>query len=345
GILKPSNTESKTEVIEGLVLDAELLGRVFKVPITTVKCIPYGFHLAFYQPLKIVLYKVASQSDSVDALVRLLLFPRCTLQVCKTKNRQERILDGSGSVSFGHGGGDFLKERTKDNTNIRQCLCKVADGHITTAVKVLSSFDVAPYCHDTIKALEVKHPYKPPLSMSSKTFSEPPLVAEIDSVIGCIKSFPKGTSCGRDGLRAQHILDALCGEGSATATNLLKTITSVVNLWLARRCPPISEDFVASAPLTPLIKPYNGIQPIAIGTVWRRLVSMVARKGMGKEMSKYHYDFQFGVRVSGGAEAVLHSVIRLLVNITMMGLLQCSSWTSPIHLTLWIVRHYSKRLG
>nr|GEV08505.1 putative reverse transcriptase domain-containing protein [Tanacetum cinerariifolium] len=179
-------------------------------------------------------------------------------------------------------------------------------------VKVLSSSGVAPYCDDTIKALEAKHPYKPLLSMPSITFSEPPLVAEIDSVFGCIKLFPKCTSCVRDGLRAQHILDALCGEGSPTATDLLKVITSVINLWFAGRCPPILAEFVASPPLMHLLKPDNGIQLIAVGTIWRRLVSKVAMKGVGKEMSKYLSDFQFGVRVSCGADALLHSVNRVL---------------------------------
>ncbi|GJV10640.1 reverse transcriptase domain-containing protein [Tanacetum coccineum] len=218
------------------------------------------------------------------------------------------ILDGFGLMSFGQGGGDFLEERTKGNT--KQCLRKVADGNFTAAVKVLSSFGVAPYCDDTIKALKAKHPYKPPAFMLSKTFSKPPLVAEIDSVVGCSKSFPKGTSCGRDGLRAQHILDALCGEGSTTATDILKVITLVINLWLTGRCSPILAEFVAYAPLTHLLKPDNGIQPIAVGTIWRRLVSKVSMKGVGKEMLKYLSDFQFGVGV--GTEAVLHSVNRLL---------------------------------
>ncbi|KAL6535087.1 hypothetical protein OROMI_026461 [Orobanche minor] len=71
-------------------------------------------------------------------------------------------------------------------------------------------------------------------------------------------------------------------------------------------------EFVASAPLTPLLKPDNGIRPIAVGTIWRRLVSKIAMKGVGKEMAKYLNDFQFGVGVSGGAEAVLHSVNMLL---------------------------------
>ncbi|GJR50755.1 hypothetical protein Tco_1401276 [Tanacetum coccineum] len=84
GMSKQSNTESKTEVIEGLGLGVELLDHVFKVPITIVKCIHHGCHLAFSQALKIVLYKVVSHPDSVDAWARLLLFPRCTLQSIST---------------------------------------------------------------------------------------------------------------------------------------------------------------------------------------------------------------------------------------------------------------------
>ncbi|GKA59428.1 hypothetical protein Tco_0758741 [Tanacetum coccineum] len=135
------------------------------------------------------------------------------------------IVYGSTLGSFGQGRGDFLDEGVTCNTNIKQCLCKVADRQVTAAVKVLSSSGVTPYCDDTIKALEAKYPYKPPPSMPSITFSEPPLIAEIDSVFGCIKSFLKDTSCGIDGLRAQHILDALYEEGSATATNLLKVLS------------------------------------------------------------------------------------------------------------------------
>ncbi|GKE16907.1 hypothetical protein Tco_1424484, partial [Tanacetum coccineum] len=166
GISKPSNEEFETKVTEGMVLDAEFLDSVFKVPITTVKCIPYGCWLAFSQVLKIVLYKVVAHPDSTGL----------------------------------------------DDGIIRQCLRTVANRHFTVAVKVLSSSGVAPYYDDTIKALEAKHPYKPPPSMSSNTFFEPPIVALIDSVFSCIKSFCKGTSCGRNGLRAQHILDALCEE-------------------------------------------------------------------------------------------------------------------------------------
>ncbi|GKB07783.1 hypothetical protein Tco_0836067 [Tanacetum coccineum] len=225
--------------------------------------------------------------------------------------RIDKNVDGSALGSFRQGGDDFLEERATCNTNIKKCLRKVTDGHFTIAVKVLPSSGVAPYCDDTIKALEVKHPYKQPPSMPSITFFEPPLVVEIDSVFDCIKSFPKGSSCERDCLRAQHILDALCEEGSATI-DLLKVITSVVNMWLAGRCSPILAKFVASAPLMPLFKPDNEIRPIAVGNILRRLVSKLAMKGVGKEMSKYLSDFQSVVGLSGGTKVVLHSVNSVL---------------------------------
>ncbi|KAM0016275.1 hypothetical protein Hdeb2414_s0030g00708901 [Helianthus debilis subsp. tardiflorus] len=163
-----------------------------------------------------------------------------------------------------------------------------------------------------MKAFVDKYPCMPPLTIPAFLPSEPHLVAKTDSVLGCIKSFSKGTSCERDGLRAQHLLDALCGEGSVIAVSLLKAISGVVNLFLRGGCPRSLAEFVASAPLTPLLKPDNGSRPIVVGSIWRRVVSKVAMKGVGKDMAKYLGDFQFVVGVPNGAEAVLHSANRLL---------------------------------
>ncbi|GJY32932.1 hypothetical protein Tco_0417401 [Tanacetum coccineum] len=104
-----------------------------------------------------------------------------------------------------------------------------------------------------------------------------------------------------DGLWAQHLLDALCGEGSATATDLLKAITSVVNLWSAGRCPPILAEFVAYALLTPLLKLDNEIWPFTVGTIWRRLVFKVAMKD-SEEVARVFEIIRpsLGVKLLGG---------------------------------------------
>ncbi|KAK1422142.1 hypothetical protein QVD17_25051 [Tagetes erecta] len=328
----------------GIAVDQALLDRVFSLPITTVKSIPHSCRMAFAQALDVALGKVVARPESIEPWVRLLLLPRCTLRVFRPSNRQERRSGNRKSLqcqsiqrslaAWGSSDGfaelisslfaqtsgatscrDELglgSDSSKVSSNVKQCLRKVADGHFTAAVKVLCSSGVAPFDKNTVKALVAKHPTRPPPTMPVSLLSEPALVVDADSVLSCIKSFPKGTSCGRDGLRAQHILDAFCGEGSAIAGGLLKGISGVVNLCLGGRCPVTLAEFVASAPLTPLLKPDNGIRPIAVGAIWRRLVSKVAMRGVGKEMTKYLGDYQFGVGVPSGAEAILHSANRFL---------------------------------
>ncbi|KAJ0898259.1 putative reverse transcriptase domain-containing protein [Helianthus annuus] len=325
-------------------VDVALLDRVFSLPIKTVKSIPFSCRMAFAQALTTALGNVVAMPDAVDAWIRLLLLPRCTLRVFTPVSRQDkrsgnrkngqclsiqRALSQWGDrEGFGiliqslftqpvkEGLEGFKKMSNKKSedgsSNVNQCLRKVADGHFTAAVKVLCSFGFAPLDKKTMKALVDKHPCMPLPTMPAFLPSEPHLVAETDSVLGCIKSFPKGTSCGRDGLRAQHLLDALCGEGSVIAVSLLRAISVVVNLFLWGGCPRSLAEFVASAPLTPLLKPDNGIRPIAVGSIWRRVVYKVAMKGVGKDMAKYFGDFHFGVGIPNGAEAVLHSANRLL---------------------------------
>ncbi|CAH9096985.1 unnamed protein product [Cuscuta epithymum] len=100
-------------------------------------------------------------------------------------------------------------------------------------------------------------------------------------------SFPKRTSCGRDGLHAQHMLDALTGPAAAIANEVIQSITAIVNLLLSGSCPSQLGEYIASAPLTPLLKPDGGVRPIAVGTIWRRLVSKVAASMVNKEMASY----------------------------------------------------------
>jgi hypothetical protein len=283
GISKSSLREP--DVLSGkeeLVLDAMLLAKVLQAPNSTVKSIPHGCRLAFSQILKDVLYKVVAEPNSVSAWIRLLLFPRCTLQVVKPQNRRDRrsgnrkslqkhhilsclatwreangvgklvdgVLASSGHEGQGYGRDNCEEKNKGKGINIKQCLRKVADGHFTAAVKVLGSSGVAPYNGDTLKVLGDKHPHMPPPSMPTIAYSDVPLLVDGDTVLKCIKCFPKGTSCGRDGLRAQHLLDAMCGDGSAVARDLLGAITLVVNLWLGGRCPMSLSEFVAFAPLT-----------------------------------------------------------------------------------------------
>ena len=48
-----------------------------------------------------------------------------------------------------------------EDSNLFQCKRKLGDGHITAAIKVLSSSGVAPFFLDTLQTLEAKHPFTP----------------------------------------------------------------------------------------------------------------------------------------------------------------------------------------
>ena len=141
---------------------------------------------------------------------------------------------------------------------------------------------MAPFSPEILQTLDFKHPSVPPLALPSIPCNEEALSMTKDEVLRRIHSFSKGTSCGRHGLGAQHLVYVLGGAMAAIADNLLSSITKVVNLLLGGKCHSVLGSFITSAPLTPLIKPGGGIRPIAVGTVWRRLVSKVAASVVGK---------------------------------------------------------------
>lgn len=154
--------------------------------------------------------------------------------------------------------------------NLSVCRNKIGYGHYAAAIRVLSSDGIAPRNDNTLAELESKHPASPPPSILNTYFCSDPVTVDSRVVLGAIKSFPKGTSCGRDGLRAQHLVDALSGAAARVTYELVFSITGVVNLWLAGKCPNSLGEYIASAPFTPLLKPgYLGLLRLEpFGVVW-----------------------------------------------------------------------------
>ncbi|GJT42990.1 hypothetical protein Tco_0951705 [Tanacetum coccineum] len=227
--------------------------------------------------------------------------PRSNLE-CKSANKRQRqeesIINAIRSWGVPGGSLQLAKETLAEfvspmldidkedldlsERNLKQCKRKICDGHYTAAV------------------LKAKHPFKSAPSLPDTSVDHHHLIASQDVVLDMIKSFPRGTSCGRDGLRAQHLIDCLSGAAVAISDELVSYITQVVNLFLEGKCPMMLGEYIASAPLTPLVKPGGGIRPIAVGTVWRRLVSKVSATMIGHSLDSYLDGLQFGVGVPGG---------------------------------------------
>ncbi|GKC16849.1 hypothetical protein Tco_1013631 [Tanacetum coccineum] len=77
-------------------------------------------------------------------------------------------------------------------------------------ILVLSSSSVAPYSDDTLEDLKT-HPFQPAPSLPQIPLDHHHLIASSTMVLERIKSMPRGTSCGWDGLRDQYIIDCLSG--------------------------------------------------------------------------------------------------------------------------------------
>ncbi|GKD00309.1 hypothetical protein Tco_1170583, partial [Tanacetum coccineum] len=198
--------------------------------------------------------------------------------------------------------------------NIKQCKRKICDGHYTAAVRVLSSYGVASYNDATIGDLKTKYPSKHAPSLPHISINHHHIIASPTMVLDVIKSIPRGTSCGRDGLRAQYLIDCLSGAAVDISDELVSFITQAVNLFLDGKCLKMLGEYVASYPLIPLVKPGGGIRLIAVGTIWRHLVSKVSASMIGHSLDAYLNDLQFGVGVSRGGEAILHAMNHLTNN-------------------------------
>nr|GEV91865.1 putative reverse transcriptase domain-containing protein [Tanacetum cinerariifolium] len=223
-----------------------LLDNLFSKGLRTVKSIPLKCRLGFSRALKGALDKVICKPDDIYCWVSF-------------NNIKKRVL-----------------LRPFDLGNITQCKRKISDRHYTVAVRVLSSFGVAPYSDATLEDLKIKHPFKHAPSLPHIPFDHHHLIASSIVVLDRIKSFPRGISCGRDSLRAQYLIDYLIGSVVAISNELVSSITQVVNLSLGGSCPKMLGEYIASAPLTLLVKPGGGIRPIAIDS---SLIVPVFQKG------------------------------------------------------------------
>nr|GEY26945.1 hypothetical protein [Tanacetum cinerariifolium] len=337
---------SQPHHVDGLLLDQPdgftlaLLDSLFSKGLRTVKSIHPKCRLGFSRALKGALDMVICKPDDISCWVSLLVLPLCLLKTfypmsnleCKSANKrklqEESIINAIRSWGVSGGSWQLVRETLvvsappmldldKEDLdlcerNLKQCKRKICDGHYTAAVRVLSSSGVAPYNDATLQELKAKHPFKSATSLPGIPIDHQHLIASQDVVLDRIKSFPRGTSYGRDGLRAQHLMDCLSRAAIAISDELLSSITQVVNLFLEGKCPTRLGEYIASAHLTPLIKPGGGIRPIAAGTVGRRMVSKVSATMIDHSLDGYLDGLQFGVGVPGGGEAIMHAVNRLV---------------------------------
>ncbi|KAL6542662.1 hypothetical protein OROHE_010182 [Orobanche hederae] len=239
-------------------LTVTLIDRLLSKQLRTAKSISPKYHLGFSRVLKGALDKVICKPVDISCWVNLLVLPLCILKTFSPmsnrecsyaiERQQQKESIANAIRSWSEPGGIMLLLRETlaagsphlidadldldlEEHNIKQCCRKICDGHYIATIQVLSSSGIAPYNETTLADLY----------------------------------FPCGTSRGRDDLRAQYLMDCLSGAAVVILDDLVDSISGVVNLFLAEKCPMVLGEYIASAPLTPLVKPGGGIHPIDVG--------------------------------------------------------------------------------
>jgi len=182
-------------------------------------------------------------------------------------------------------------------------------------VRLASSNDtLAPFDDETLSGLQSKHPPSPP----DLEFPEQPddssevLSVSCAVVARAIRSFKAGSAGGLDRLRPQHFKELISNSMGEAGVRFLKSLTSLVNYMLCGKFPPVFHPFLFGASLVTLQKPGGGLHPIAVGSVFRRLVAKTACLCLGNELGLFFRTVQLGFRTSGGCEAAVHAARQFL---------------------------------
>ena len=118
-----------------------------------------------------------------------------------------------------------------------------------------------------------------------------------------LRTFPLASSGGPDGITPQHIRDLLAGS---TDDSLQQALVDLLNLMLAGAFDQEISSIILGGRLIALSKKDGGVRPICVGYTLRRLAAKCATSHVISR-SQVLQPQQFGVGVSGGAEAAVHA--------------------------------------
>ena len=190
----------------------------------------------------------------------------------------------------------------------RQVESKVSDGDIRGAVRLLASSEgISPFSVETLEALKLKHP----AAASPIVPPTPPtcvsLTVDVQEVVKAIISFPPGSGGGPDGLRPQHLKDLTSKATGTAGTNLLSSLTNLINKILSGIVPAEVLPILFGASLIALDKKGGGIRPIAIGCTLRRIVGKLGCRSVLQKIGSLLRPHQMGFGTPCGTEAIVHA--------------------------------------
>ena len=307
--------------------------RLINIPV--VSFIPKKCRKAWHAALLQCLQNIHKNPQDLEVHAKLQLLPKAVLQKHFSKQRRNAKSEQARSIleklKLWNSGeeGQFklflnLLEQSPDfsefsapeanliQKRLRRVKFLVGVKRLSSAAQTLVSCGLAPITPETVQSLQKLFPDR--LLPAPASITAAPFVANEHAVLDALNSFPVATGSGRDGLKAQHLKDALLVNSSNSRDLLTNAFVDFINLLLSGSLPLVLSPFISSAPLVPLIKKDGGIRPIAIGEIWRRWASKVAARHGANAMKSKLRPLQVGVSTPNGAEAIVHSLNNLIAS-------------------------------
>ena len=179
-------------------------------------------------------------------------------------------------------------------------------GDLRKARQALHPAASAPADDSTIAALAKLHPpAECPCPDDILSFM-PPVEFLLDRALfdEVVETLPRGRAAGRSGWRYEDI-QYLCTRGSVAADDLFKYFSRVATGCVTS---DVASRLWGTATLIALLKSNSGIRPIAMGEVFRKLVSRVMLRQLGNAPASAVGAHQFGVARPNGLELVVSGV-------------------------------------
>jgi len=219
-------------------------------------------------------------------------------------------------------GASFPTSRSSSTGNpAKRALALAGEGAFSRALKALQSEGIHDATPEIWEKLLSKHPQE--RAAPDSFFDSPAVESDFppppphkafspDEVRSMLENTLPASSPGGSGLSFDHLRELTRSETvTQPHQGLTAALARFADCFASSPMPPAAASGLAGAPLTPLRKEVTDVRPIAVGETLRRLTGKLLKNRAREKAGTLLAPRQLGVSVSGGAEALIHSLHRL----------------------------------
>ena len=164
-------------------------------------------------------------------------------------------------------------EESQDQENAIRAMKLVQEGQYSRAAKALVSRGIDQNSAEAKAEMRRKHPAAKATEIPEGNIPSPPIRISPTQVKKAIRSFKKGTAPGPDGMRPEHLKEALAAVSQNRSSRFQSVLAALVNFLASGELSDEVAPFMGGANLIAGLKKDGGHRPIAVGNCLRRLVS------------------------------------------------------------------------